>query len=295
MIAITGAGGFVGRAVLAEALAAGLEVRVIARDPATVRAMSGQKSVEVFHGNVIHAPALAGAFAGVQAVIHLVGIINEWKENTFQRAHVDATVNVLAETKAAGVKRYLHMSALGTRADAVSRYHRTKWQAEEAVRKSGLAWTIFRPSLIYGPGDKSISVLSRMVRRAPVVPVLGDGRSLIQPVAVENVARSFIRALRDDRTVQQTYDLVGPAAFSWNELYDQLLAHHGLRKPKLHLPLPLARLQAVFLEKMFKYPPFNREQITMSREDNAGDPTPAVSAFGLDQESFPAGLARYLG
>ncbi len=177
----------------------------------------------------------------------------------------------------------------------MSRYHRTKWQAEEAVRKSGLAWTIFRPSLVYGPGDKSISVLSRMVRRAPVVPVLGAGRSRIQPVSVENVARSFIRALQDDRTIQQTYDLVGPAAFTWNELYDQLLAHHGLRKPKLHLPLWLAGIQAGVLEKMFKYPPFNREQIVMSREDNVGDPVPAVTVFGLDQESFAAGLARYPG
>jgi NADH dehydrogenase len=137
-------------------------------------------------------------------------------------------------------------------------------------------------------------VLSRVVCRAPVVPVLGDGRSKIQPVSVENVAQAFVRALRDDRTVQRTYDLVGPLAFSWNELYDQLLAHHGLQKPRLHLPLWLARIQAVFLEKLFKYPPFNREQIVMSREDNVGDPAPAEKDLGLEQESFAAGLARYL-
>ncbi len=295
MIAITGATGFVGRAIVARARAEGFSIRAIVREPSRARWLTEQSGAELFHGNVLFGPTLEGAFAGCKCVIHLVGVINEWRENTFERAHTQATINVVDAASKAGVKRYLHMSALGTHADAASRYHQTKWAAEEAVRKSGLAWTIFRPSVIYGPGDKSINTLAKMVRLAPFVPVLGDGQSRIQPVAVEVVARAFIGAIKRDETVCQTYDLCGPAAFSWNELYDKLLAVQGLRrKPKVHLPLGLARVQALFLEKMSQYPPFNREMITMSRVDNVGDPGPAERALALTQESFDEGIARYL-
>jgi uncharacterized protein YbjT (DUF2867 family) len=288
-IAVTGATGFVGREVVKQARDAGFPVRAIVRDQ-----KSALPGCEMVHGNVIYAPSLEGAFDGVKCVIHLVGIINERKENTFERVHTEATRNVLDAAKKAGVKRYLHMSALGTRADGCSRYHQTKWAAEELVRRSGLAWTIFRPSLIYGPGDISINVLSKILRRLPFVPVLGSGNSKIQPVSVENVAKCFVEAIRNDDSVGKTYDLCGPVAFTWNELYDKLLAFYGLRKPKLHLPLPVARVQAAVFEKLLPNPPFNRDQLIMTEEDNVGDPKPAERDFLLEQEPFEQGLARYL-
>ena len=293
-IVVTGATGFVGHEVVKQARMEGYPVRAIVRDPKPAERWAEQNGVELFHGNVIYAPSLEGAFSGAKCVIHLVGIIHERKENTFERVHVEATRNVLDAAMKAGVKRYLHMSALGTRAGGRSRYHQTKWAAEELVRKSSLAWTIFRPSLIYGPGDISINVLAKMVRRAPFVPVLGHGNSKIQPVSVENVANCFVAAIRNDQAAGKTYDLCGPVAFTWNELYDKLLAFYGLRKPKLHLPLPVARLQAAVFEKLLRNPPFNRDQLIMTEEDNAGDPKPAEQDFWLKQESFEQGLARYL-
>jgi uncharacterized protein YbjT (DUF2867 family) len=292
MIAVTGATGFVGREVIKRAQVEGYPVRAIVR---SLREARGLDAAEVFHGNVIHAPSLEGAFADCKAVIHLVGIISEWKENTFERVHVQATQNVLDAAKRAGVKRFIHMSALGTRENAVSRYHQTKWAAEEAVRKSGLAWTIFRPSVIYGAHDRSINVLVETVRRAPFAPVLGNGRSKIQPVAVEHVAKCFVTAVRNDVSVQKIYDLCGPAPFSWNELFDKLLVAQGLRRPKLHLPLPVARIMAALLEKISAHPPFSREQVTMSREDNVGDPKQAEQDFCFTQERFEEYLARALG
>ena len=294
MIAITGATGFVGRAVVKQARAAGHPVRVIVRDPREARWLAEEFGCELFHGNVLHAPALAGAFAGVKCVIHLVGIIHEKNENTFDRAHTEATSNVIAEAKTAGVKRLIHMSALGARVDGRSRYHQTKWAAEEAVRKSGLAWTIFRPSLIYGAGNKSISVLAKLTKWLPFVPVLGNGESKIQPVAVDFVAKCFVAAVHTDDAVQKTYDLCGPVAFTWNALYDKLLAAQGLRKPKLHLPLPVARLQAKVFEAVLPNPPFTSDQLLMTGEDNTGDPKPAEVAFALEQESFEQGLSGSL-
>jgi uncharacterized protein YbjT (DUF2867 family) len=294
MIVITGATGFVGSELVKQARAEGFAARAIVRDPRRARWLVDRFGVELFHGNVLYAPSLEGSMAGAKCVIHLVGIIHEWRENTFERVHTEATQNVVDAAKKAGVKRYLHMSALGTRADARSRYHQTKWAAEESVRKSGLAWTIFRPSVIYGPGDKSINVLSRVVRLLPVVPVLGDGNSKIQPVSVETVAKCFVAAIKNDNTIGKTYDLCGPEAFTWNELYEKLLRFHGLKKPKMHLPLPVARIQAAVLEKILARPPFNRDQLIMTEEDNIGDPGPAVRDFLLEQEPFEQGIARYL-
>src|SRR2546428_102507 len=202
-IAVTGATGVVGREVEKQARAEGYPIRAIVREPMKARSLG----CEIFHGNVIYAPSLEGAFDGMKCVIHLVGNIHAWKENTFERVNVEATRNVIDAAKKAGVKRYLHMSALGTRAGAHSRYHQTKWAGEELVRKSGLAWTIFRPSVIYGPEDISINVLSRLVRQLPVIPVLGDGRAKIQPVSVAVVARAFVGAIKNDDTVGHTYDL----------------------------------------------------------------------------------------
>ena len=293
LIVITGATGFVGQAVVKQARAEGFAVRVIAREPRRAE-WARTLGCEVFHGNVLYAPAIAGAFAGAKSVIHLVGIIHESQENTFTRVHVEATQNVIEGAKAAGVKRFVHMSALGTRANGKSQYHQTKWAGEELVRKSGLAWTIFRPSLISGPGNKSISVLGKLVKYLPFVPVLGNGESKIQPVAVDIVAKCFIAALRLDDTVQKTYDLCGPVAFTWNELYDKLLIAVGQLKPKLHLPLCIARPQAWLFEKLLPEPPFTRDQLIMTAEDNIGDPQPAEQDFMFEQESFESGLAESL-
>jgi len=294
MIVITGATGFVGEEIVKQVRAAGHPVRAIVREPHRAQWLADRYGVELFHGNVLYAPSVEGAMRGANCVIHLVGIIREWKESTFERVHTLATQYVVDEAKKSDVKRFLHMSALGTRASARSRYHQTKWAAEETVRKSRLAWTIFRPSVIYGPNDKSVNTLATVVRRLPFVPVLGSGRTKIQPISVENVAAAFVAATRNDNSVGKTYDLCGPEAFTWNELYDALQKVLGLRKPKLHLPLPVARLPAAVLERLLPNPPFTRDQLLMLEEDNAGDPRPAERDFLLKQEGFKDGIARYL-
>jgi len=294
LIIITGATGFVGEEVVKQARAAGHPVRVIVRDPRRASWLAERYGVELFHGNVLYAPSIEGAMQDAKCVIHLVGIIREWKENTFERVHVQATKHVIDEAKKAGVKRFVHMSALGTRENARSRYQQTKWAGEDCVRKSGLAWTIFRPSFIYGPKDKAINTLAKLVQRLPFVPVLGGGNTKIQPISVANVARAFVGAIRNDESISRVYDLCGPEAFTWNELYDKLQMILGTRKPKWHLPLPIARVQAALFEKILPNPPFTRDQLLMLQEDNVGDPKPAERDFVLEQEGFEDGVARYL-
>ncbi len=147
---------------------------------------------------------------------------------------------------------------------------------------------------IYGPHDKAINTLAQLVRRLPFVPVLGNGQTKIQPLSVENVAKAFVTAVHNDASIGKTYDLCGPDAFTWNELYDKLQTILGTRKRKLHLPLPVARVQAAFFEKILTNPPFTRDQLLMLQEDSVGDPKPAERDFFLQQEEFEEGVARYL-
>src|SRR5260370_15972664 len=194
---VAGARGLVGHAGGRALLQHGFLVRCLVRRGSEAE-LRGFESIDRVPGDVLKPEGLAEAVEGCAAVLHLFGIIREHRTRgiTFERLHTLATANMLGVAHEAGVKRYVHMSALGTRANARARYHRTKWEAEEVVRASALEWTIFRPSLIYGAGDELVSMLSRLVRRAPVVPVLGSGETRLQPVAVEHVAEGFVRALR---------------------------------------------------------------------------------------------------
>src|SRR5919106_2844087 len=228
---VTGATGFVGRAVIQALRAEGYIVRCLVRR-GSERDLHGLNAIERVEGDVLVRAGLADDMGGCQAVIHLVGIIREDPALgiTFHTVHTQGTRNVVEAAAAAGVRRYLHMSALGTRAEARARYHQTKWAAEEAVRATGLAWTILRPSVIYGRGDQFVTMLARMMERSPVVPVIGSGRQRLQPVPVEHVAEGFARALALPATEKQTYEVAGPDPVSMLQLLDHIGAALGRRR-----------------------------------------------------------------
>lgn len=298
-VLLTGGTGFVGQAVLAQLHAASHEVRVLVRRPTSPRshALANRFTVELAAGDVLEPPSLGSALAGVDAVIHLVGIISEVGRNTFDNAHRVATENIVRAAETAGVRRYVHMSALGTRPDAVSRYHQTKWMAEEFVRASRLAWTMFRPSLIYGPGDHFVNLFAQLSRWSPVLPIFGTGRARLQPVGVEAVAIAFVRALSEPQAVGLTCDLCGPTPLTFEEVLDTILASLDRRRFRLRLPTRLMRVPAAVLEFLMprllgQAPPLNRDQLVMLEEDNVGDPQPAQQLFDLPVESFRSGLDR---
>jgi NADH dehydrogenase len=292
---LTGATGFVGRAVVAALRADGHVVRCLVRR-GSERDLQGLGGIERVEGNVLAPDSLEEGMAGCDAVIHLVGIIREnpASEVTFERIHVEGTRNVLEAARAAGARRYLHMSALGSRPGARSRYHQTKWQAEEAVRASLLAWTIFRPSVIYGPGDGFVSLLAGLVR-LPIVPVIGSGRQRLQPVPIAHVAEAFERALRLDATVKQTYEVGGADAVSMEELLDLVGAALGRRHPlKLHVPLGVIRPLARLFHRIPAFP-VTPDQLAMLEEDNTCDPRPFYTTFKLTPIPLAQGLASLFG
>jgi NADH dehydrogenase len=299
-IFVTGGSGFVGGEILRQLHEDGHTIRVLARNPKTQhsRTIASRHGAELFPGDILNIESLKAGARDCDAIVHLVGIISEVGANTFENVHAVGTQNVITAAQSAGVKRFIHMSALGTRPNATSRYHQSKWTAEESLRQSGLDFTIFRPSIIYGPGDHFVNLFAKIARFSPVLPVMGNGNAKMQPVAVADVATCFVRAIAEPKSIGQTYDLCGPDALSFDEILDAILEVMGKKRIKLHLPMGLARFQASLLEIIFplfgKAPPLNRDQLLMLREDNVGDPGPAEELFHLQPESFKRGIATYL-
>lgn len=288
---LTGGTGFVGREVLRQLLAAGHSVRALVREGSEDKLMTA-KDVEVHPGDVTDAASLVGALEDCDAVIHLVGIIREFPGRglTFKKMHVEGTENVLEAAAEQGVSRYLHMSSNGTRAGSDTGYHRTKWQAEKMVRESSLNWTIFRPSLIFAPGSEFIHMLSEVIRRLPIVPVLGDGKYRMQPVALKEVASSFVQALEMPETIGKTYHQGGGESYSYDEILDLTAQAMGKGKvTKVHQPLFLIKPMIKVMQGS-EYFPITSDQLTMLIEGNVCDSHEWEKVFGLQATSYAEGI-----
>ena len=291
---ITGGSGFVGRELIRQLLADGHQVRALVRNADRLKDVS---PIETVIGDTTKPETLKNQMTDCDAVIHLVGIIREIasKGVTFERLHTQSTLNVVAAAKEQGVKRYLHMSANGTTINATTKYHKTKWLAEEAVKKSALEWTIFRPSLIFGPDDAFINMLAKMVKMLPVMPVFGDGEYSMQPVHVRDVATGFCAALTQEQTISQIYHCCGPEIFSYNELLDVIGVALGKKSPvcKLHQPLWLMKPIVSACESISLFP-ITRDQLTMLLQGNVCTDKDWEKTFAIEATSLSASIKEYL-
>ncbi len=291
---LTGATGFVGSHLLARLKADGHRVRALARDPARA-AQSRGPLVEIVHGDVVANRGLERGLEGAEAVIHLVGIIVEAGGATFDKVHYEGTRNLLAAAERARVKRWVQMSALGARANGVSRYQTSKWKAEEAVRHSRLEHVILRPSIIFGPRDGFVTQMVQVMRSAPLFrPVPGHGRYLFRPIYIENVVDCFVQSLAGNRALNRAIDLVGPEELTLNEILAAIADCIGVRKPPVHIPFPLMYLNAALLGALMARPPVTTDQLRMLREGSTADPRPMMEAFDLQPVGFREGLKKYL-
>ena len=290
-IFISGGTGFVGEHVCRALRERGHELRLLVHR----RRGEAESGVEYIEGDVTRLESFAVGMSRCDAVINLVGIIREFPSRgvTFEKLHVQATANLLEAARRNGVSRYVQMSALGSRPTAVSAYHQTKWRAEESVRGSGLDWTIFRPSLIFGPHDAFINILAAQLRLAPVMPVIGSGSYRLQPIHADDVARCFARALEMPETIGQTYELCGSDRLSYEALLDVIAAALGRSRPfKPHLPLGLMKLLIPFMQRIPQFP-ITMDQVQMLLEESvcSGE---WQKVFGFEPRALQEGIAEYL-
>jgi uncharacterized protein YbjT (DUF2867 family) len=282
VIFVTGGSGFVGGHVAHELRGRGLAVRCLVRDPRKAAKLAAW-GCELSEGDMTDPAALRRSVEGAETVIHLVAI-RQGHEEQFRRIMVDGTRDLLAAAKGAGVRRFLLMSALGTSEETkdLVPYYGAKWEMERLVRASGVPHVIFRPSFVFGPDGGILPTFAKLARLAPVTPIIGSGRQRIQPIWADDVAAYFADGVARDDVTGRTFELGGPDIVSWDEFWRRLKAARGMRRPSIHVPVSLMRLNALVTERLPGNIPLTRDLLKMLEHgDNVVSNDDAARTFQL--------------
>jgi NADH dehydrogenase len=291
-VCVLGGSGFIGRHLCHALAAAGYRVRVATRDRERAKEQLILLPTVDVSAVDIHDPGQLAAFVGgADAVINGVGVLHDGRGGRgFQAAHVELARKVVAACRSRGVGRLLHMSSLGSARDGPSRYLRSKGEGEAIVRESGLAWTIFRPSVVFGPGDSFLNLFAQVLRFSPVVALACPG-ARFQPVYVEDVAAVCVKALADPGSSGRSYDLCGPRVYTLRELVEYVGAVTGRRRWVLGLNDTLSYCQALAMEFL----PIK----LMTRDNYYSMKLPSVCdcdfPFGIAPTALEAVAPAYLG
>jgi uncharacterized protein YbjT (DUF2867 family) len=300
-VLVTGASGFVGSHVLPALVEAGHHALALVRDePAKQeverRLTAGQRSgVTIRRGDVTKPETLPAALEGADAVVHLVAIPRDWDGGaTLRLINVEGTRNILVATKQAGVRRFIHLGALGVTDDPELHYASSKVKAMTLVRESGLDWTILSPSLLFGPRDGFFNILASLVRMSPgIVPITGKGDARFQPLAIEDLARAVVQVLGDDSAIGREFLLGGPRYWTYREIVDEVLRGMQAKRALVPMPVPLIRLVAGSMEAArIKAFPVATDQLRQLKLDNTGPLDVVREAFGWDPRPMEGGLTH---
>ncbi len=295
---ILGGTGFVGRSVAEKLVersgAAAGRLRIATRRVARARHLQLLPTVEVAAGDVHDETALAHMLRGTDAVINLVAVLHG-SEAEFERVHVRLPARLAEACKAAGVRRVIHVSALGAATDAPSRYQRSKARGEEALKSAGLDLTILRPSVIFGERDRFLNLFASLQSIFPIMP-LASAEARFQPVWVEDVASAIVAALDDPTSIGTTIECCGPRVYSLAQLVRAAGTWSGSARPILALPAVIGRLQALFMEMLPGKPLMSRDNVDSMRVANvASGKLPGLERLGIEPSPLEAIAPRYLG
>ena len=297
--AVFGGSGFLGRYVVRELTRAGKRVRVAVRDTEKalfLKTAGSVGQVVPLHASITDDAAVNRAVDGADWVVNLVGLLSESRAATFQAIHVDGAARVARAAAAAGVKRLVHLSAIGADPASDARYAATKGEGERVVREAYPGATILRPSIVFGPEDAFFNRFAAMTRMLPFMPVI-EGATRMQPVYVGDVAQAVAAALKSDTAVGQTYELGGPKVWMFVDILDYILKQTNRDLPLVNMPVCLTKLQASVLEHL-PGKLLTRDQLKMLAHDNVvGSNALGLADLGISatavEQIVPSYLARY--
>ena len=297
-IAVLGGTGFVGHAVCEHLVersgGAGGRIVVPTRRLHHGLAIQSLPTVQLLQANVHDDQALARVLAGCDAVVHLVAILHG-SESDFDRVHVQLPRRVAAACQAAGIRRVIHVSALGVAPNAPSRYLRSKARGEQVWRESGLDVTVLRPSVIFGARDRFLNLFAELQTLAPFVP-LGGAHARFQPVWVEDVAEAVVRCMERPDTIGQVIECAGPQVYTLADLVRLAGRLSGRERPVLPLPGALARLQALAMECLPGEPLMSRDNVDSMQVPNVATPGQlGLHSLGIEASAVDGVAAGYLG
>jgi NADH dehydrogenase len=300
-VLVTGASGFVGSHLVPELLAGGHRVLALVRSGASGRRVldrlspAARDGVDLRTGDVNDPAGLGPALAGADGIVHLVALARDRAAGRdLNRVNVEGTRNVINAAEAAGIRRLVHLGALGVVDDPRLHYASSKVRAEQLVRASALDWTILKPSLMWGERDGFFNIVAGLVRISPgAVPVPGDGRSRFQPLAVSDAAVAIRLSIERPATVGASYDLGGPRYWTYREITQEVLRGMGRRRLVVPVPVALISLVAGTAEKLRIPFPVATDQLRQLKHDNIGPLGAYEAAFGVAPREM-AGNLGYL-
>jgi uncharacterized protein YbjT (DUF2867 family) len=297
MLLITGATGYIGRHLVARLVEQGERPRCLVRDRQRAARILPADKVEFVQGSTTQAGTLDAAMHGVDTVVHAAFITADHKEsagNHYQETNVQGTANVIKAAKDAGVRRIIEISGLGTKPDKAGSYMQGRYLAEKMLKESGLDWTIIQPSVLFGKDAPFIKGLRDLIRTAPVVPLIGGGKVMFQPIYVEDVVTVIIKVLEDpERTTGKTYTIGGPEYYSFTQVIDALLRSMRKTRIKVYAPTPLVGIGAAVMEAALPKPPLTSAAMTLFSFDNTTDLNSVERDFGFEPVSFGAYLQEH--
>jgi uncharacterized protein YbjT (DUF2867 family) len=280
-VAVIGATGFVGDAVVRRLSESGHGVIAVSRTGR--RLDEWPASVVTRAADVTTGAGLPEALAGAGAVVHLVAIPRESGGRRFADVNVRGTERAVAAAEAAGARRFVHLSALGVVDDPRLGYLRSKWKGEEAVRASSLDWVVLRPSLLFGPGDGFFRLVRTTLKwwSPGVVAIPGRGDARFQPLAVDDLARGVEQAITEDRHVRQVHEIGGPEHVTYRGIVDRVMDATGIRRLKLPMPIPLLSALTVVTDRVLPVFPVSHDQIASLQRPNSTDLDAFERTFGF--------------
>ncbi|MBX5449303.1 complex I NDUFA9 subunit family protein [Thermogemmatispora sp.] len=296
MILITGATGFIGRHLVQRLVERGERPRCLVRNISRAARLLPAEKVELVEGATTLPLSLEPALRGVDTVIHAAFMTADRKQsagNTYEGTNVAGTTNLVNAALAAGVRRMIELSGLGTKPDRPGSYMQGRYLAEEVLKKSALAWTIIQPSVLFGKGAPFFKGLADLIRSAPVVPLIGGGALRFQPIYVEDVVTVILRVLDDpEGSRKRTFVIGGPEYYTFAQIIELLMQTLQVRRPMLPLPLFLARIGATAMELLLPKPPITRAALTLFTFDNITALDAVERQFGFQPLSLRSYLAQ---
>ena len=290
MVLVTGATGFIGRHVAARLSTAGYEVRCLVRPAYKERRLPPGVSVHMVAGDLADPPALRVALQNVDAVVHLASIWTERGSRTFESVNYQGTLALLEAAKEVGAAgRFVFASYPGADRNSAYAFLRSKGLAEEAVKSSGLHYTILRPSWVYGPDDEWTTLAAMTLKSVPFVcPVFGDGQTRLQPLWVDDLARCVEQCLGNPKTADHVYALGGPGYFTFNDALDVIAQSLNVRKRKVFIRLPLAYSLARIFERLSPRPLLTQTMVDLLGVDTTTELGSVLRTFGFEPARFAA-------
>lgn len=297
MILITGATGYIGRHLVARLVSQGERPRCLVRNRERAAKVFPEGKVDMVEGSTTQPQTVEAAVRGIETIVHAAFITADHKEspgNSYEETNVRGTENLIDAAKAAGVKRIIEISGLGTKPDKPGTYMQGRYLAEKVLMESGLDWSIIRPSVLFGKDAPFIKGLVDLIRTAPVVPLIGGGKTLFQPIYVEDVVTVIVKVLADPvHTTDAIYTIGGPEYYSFTQVIDELLKTMHAHRSKVAAPTSLVGVGAALMEAVLPKPPLTKAAMTLFSFDNTTELNSVERDFGFQPTSFATYLQEH--